>query len=297
MGRKAPPAPGRSLYLALEAAPWGNELIQLCALRALESEKLGAGDRIDLLAVSYSSNDYVGHRYGPDSPETRDMAIRVDRLIGDLIRAAEAQAGAGRVLAVLTADHGVPPLPEVNLERGMPGGRLNMQQARAAVEKNLTARFGEGKWIADFVEGVLYLNREGAPGKSVDRAELERVAADALRAQPHVFRVYTRTQLSSGALPADLVGMRVRNSFNEVRSGDVFAVPDPYWMAIGSGTNHGSPFGYDTHVPVIFYGSQIRAGSYHFNIAINDIAPTLATLLGIETPSGSTGRTLHEILK
>ena len=226
------------------------------------------------------------------------MAVRVDKLIGDLLRAAETQAGAGRVLAVLTADHGVAPVPEVNTQRKMPGGRFSAQAARAAVEKALSAKLGEGKWIVDGSEGTLTFASDPVPGKVIERAEMERVAAETLRAQPHVFRVYTRSQLLAGAFLADQVGVRVRNGFNEARSADVIMITEPYWIGFpGTGTTHGTPFGYDAHVPVIFFGSQVRPGRYHFNIAVNDIAPTLAALLEIETPSGSTGRPLHEIIK
>jgi arylsulfatase A-like enzyme len=284
------------LYAELESTPWGNELIQALALAALKAEGLGSDERTDILAVSYSSNDYVGHRYGPDSPETRDMALRVDVLIGDLLRAAEAQAGPSRVLTVLTADHGVAPLPEANARR-MPGGRFSAQQARSALEKALAARFGQGKWVADVTEGAVYFDAGALAARGVDRGEMERVAAEALREQPHVFRVYTRTQLMLGAVPDDQIGARVRNGFHQGRSGDVIVVQDPYWLGFPSGTTHGSPFSYDAHVPVIFLGPRVRAGRYDFRVAVSDIAPTLATLLEVETPSGSVGRPLHEILK
>jgi len=136
------PAAGPRLYQEMEATPYGNELIQQFALRALAAEKLGATAKTDLLTLSYSANDYVGHRYGPDSPEVHDMALRVDKLVGELLQAAEAQAGAGNVLAVLTADHGVAPLPEENHKRKMPGGRLNVEPLRALLESQLTAKFG-----------------------------------------------------------------------------------------------------------------------------------------------------------
>jgi type I phosphodiesterase/nucleotide pyrophosphatase len=296
MGHKTPPAAGKSLYDALEATPWGNELIEQFALRALESEKLGANGKIDVLAVSYSSNDYVGHRVGPDAPETRDMAIRVDRLIGDLMRAAEAQAGAGNVLTVMTADHGVAPVPEVNQKRRMPGGRLDPQQLRGAVEKALAARFGEGRWIASAGDSIFF-NPEPIPGRRLDESEMERIAAEALRTLPHVFRVYTRTQLLNGAILEDEVGRRVRNGFNAARSGNVTVILDPYWMVSPAGTTHGAPFGYDTHVPILFQGPGVRPGRYNRSVAVNDIAPTLATMLDVETPSGSAGHVLDEMLK
>jgi predicted AlkP superfamily pyrophosphatase or phosphodiesterase len=294
MGKKMAATPDAKFYASLDATPWGNELILQFAEKAILAEKLGAGSKIDVLAVSFSSNDYVGHALGPDSDEAHDMALRVDKLVGELIRAAEAQAGVGRVLVVLTADHGVAPVPETNQKRKMPGGRFDDKAELDVVEKALTARFGANnndKWIAHSGEGSLFLN-----GNPADMVEEERVAADAIRALPHVFRVYTRTQLLNGEISNDQVGVRMRNGFNAARSGNVIVMLDPYWITGRSGTTHGAPFSYDTHVPVLFLGTQIRAGRYNGNVMVNDIAPTLATLLDVETPSGSIGRVLDEML-
>ncbi len=297
MGRKMPGTADAKLYNDLEATPYGNELIEQFAQRALVSEKMGVTNKIDLLAVSFSANDYVGHALGPDAPEVRDMADRVDKLIGELISAADIQAGAGNVLIVLTADHGVAPVPEINQKRKMPGGRIDARQERDAVENALTARFGAGHWIADISEAGVYFNSDSISGKKLDEAEVERVAAGAMRAQPHVFRVYTRTQLMNGEILQDPVGVRVRNGFNQARSGDLIVIHDPYWIAGASGTTHSAPFDYDTHVPVLFLGAQVRTGRYNSNVTPNDIAPTLATMLDVETPSGSVGRVLQEMLK
>jgi arylsulfatase A-like enzyme len=297
MGRKMPAAAGAPLYEQLEATPYGNELIEQFAARALQAEKLGMGGKVDLLAVSFSSNDYVGHRVGPDAPEVRDMAIRVDKLIGDLIRAAEMQAGAGDVLVVLTADHGVAPVPEVNQARKMPGGRLNPAQARDAVERALSTRFGAGNWIDFFSDDTIFLNPATVSSRKADEAEVEKTAADALRALPHIFRVYTRSQLLNGAILDDQIGRRVRAGFNAARSGDLTLIWEPYWIGGATGTTHGTPFDYDAHVPIVFLGPQVRAGRYNRDVSVEDIAPTLATLLDIETPSGSVGRVLDEMLK
>ncbi len=278
----------------LDASPFGNELIESFALAALAAESLGKSPaKTDLLTVSYSSNDYVGHAMGPDAPEVRDMAVRVDKLIGELMRAAEAQAGAGNVLFVFTADHGVAPVPEFNQQRKMPGGRLNVAQERDAVEKALTEQFGASKWIADETDSSIYFN---IAGHEMARASIENVAAEALRALPHIFRVYTRTQLLNGELLTDPVGVRVRNGFNASRSADITIVNDPYWITGTTGTTHGAPFSYDNHVPLIFLGPGIKPGRYDGNVMVNDVAPTLATMLEIETPSGSVGRVLDEML-
>ena len=288
------PAAGPKLYQEMEATPYGNELIQQFALRALAVEKLGTTiAKTDLLTVSCSANDYVGHRYGPDSPEVHDMALRVDKLLAELLQAAEAQAGAGNVLAVLTADHGVAPLPEENHKRKMPGGRLNLEPMRALLESQLTAKFGGSHWVAYLAEAGIYLNLQ----PKADPAEVEAAAANILRGYEHVARVYTRTQLLNDAVQSDLVGAALRNGFNAERSGNLVMVLEPYWTTVTTGANHGTPYDYDTHVPMLFLGPRIKAGRYDSNVAPNDIAPTLATILEIETPSGSSGRVLTEMLK
>jgi len=291
------PAAGPALNNAIETTPYINEIIQKFALRALSAEKLGTTAKIDLLTVSYSGNDYVGHLYGPNSEEVHDAARRVDALIGDLIRAAEAQAGAGNVLVVLTADHGVAPVPEENQKRKLPGGRLDLTRLRSTLELLLHDKFGGANWISFAGEAGIYLNDETARAQKIGLAEAEQTVADALRAMPHVFRAYTRTQLLNGAVAADQVGVDVRNGFNQVRSANVILILDPYWIFGGIATTHSSPFDYDTHVPVLFWGAGIKAGRYNSNVAPNDIAPTLATILDIETPSGSVGRVLTEMLQ
>ena len=204
--------------------------LQALALRALAAENLGTGPKTDLLAISYSGVDYVGHRDGPDSPEIHDMVKRVDKLIGALIDAAEARAGRGSVLVAFTADHGATPVPEVNQKRGLPGGRIVWSNYRVEVEQALNKKFGDGQWISFSADGVIYFSPDPIPGKKLDMAEVQKVAADTIRAQPHIARVYTRTQLEQGALGQDPVDTRVRNGFNLARGPDVFTVTDPYYM-------------------------------------------------------------------
>ncbi len=299
MGHKMPAAPSPQLYNAVDASPFGDELLQGLALRALTAENLGTGPKTDLLTVSYSSVDYVGHRDGPDSPEIHDMVKHVDKLIGELIAAAEARAGRGNLVVAFTADHGSTPVPELNQKRKMPGGRIVWNTYRAAVEKALNDKFGAGQWISFSADGVIYFKPDPIPGKKIDMAEVQKVAADSVRSQPHIARVYTRTQLMDGKLGSDPVDMRVRNGFNPARGPDIFTVTEPYYMFSATGTTHGSPYGYDSHVPVIILGpaAQVRAGSYPRTVGVEDIAPTLATLLAIETPSGNMGRVLTEMLK
>jgi predicted AlkP superfamily pyrophosphatase or phosphodiesterase len=284
----------KQLYPALAASPFGNELIEAFAERALDAEQLGKHDVPDMLTVSFSSNDYVGHQAGPDSPEVREMSIRTDKLLGRLFQEVDRQVGMANVLVVLTADHGVAPVPEINTARKMPGGRIPQPTFTQAVERALDERFGMAHWVLAGFEGFLYLDRSAMAEKKLDLAEVDRVAAQALLAIPHVYRVYTREQLIAG-VPNDAVGRRVENGFYPKRSADLEVLLEPYWLFAGSGTSHGEPFSYDTHIPLIFMGAGIRAGQYTEPVVMNDVAPTLAVILQVEPPAGSVGRALSEI--
>ncbi len=294
LGEKFPLEPGPGLYETLPASPFGNELVEALSEQAIRSAELGRRDVTDLLAISLSSNDYVGHEFGPDSPQVRDICIRTDRLLGKLFKFIDSQIGLQNVLVIFTSDHGVVSVPEVNAARKMPGGRVSPVALGDAVQAALVKKYGDGSWIEGSAEFALYLNRDLIKAKKLGQKQVEGTAAQALLSFPHVFRVYTRSQLVNGAAP-DPVGRRVLNGFNVRRSGDVLFILAPYWIATETGTTHGSPWAYDTHVPLIFMGRAVRAGTYYGSVAENDIAPTLAAILGIQTPSGSVGRILSEM--
>ncbi len=280
---------------SIEATPWGNELIEDFAEQALVAEKLGQHPGTDVLTVSFSANDYVGHAKGPDSPEVRDISIRTDRLLGKLLDAIDKDVGLANVMFVLTADHGVAPVPEVSEARRMPGGRLSEPALAKAMEDALVAKYGAGKWIIATVGAVPYLNAQLIESKKLDEAEVEKTAADAARKTPHVFRVYTREQILTGQAPEDSVTAAVRNGLYRGRSGDVFVIQEPGYLYEADGTSHGTPFNYDTHVPVIFMGPGIKPGHYYEKIEANDIAPTLAAIAEVAQPNGSIGRVLQEM--
>jgi predicted AlkP superfamily pyrophosphatase or phosphodiesterase len=296
MGKKFEPS-GEKLNASLAASPWGNELIEAFTERAVESEELGKRGITDLLAVSFSSNDYVGHAVGPDDPQVQDMAIRTDLLLRKLFAFLDKQVGMKNVLVVLTADHGVAPVPEVSKQRKMEGGRFAAGAVDKPVEAALVTKYGAGPWIEKVVDSgtMLYLNLGLIKEHHLDRAEVTRVAADAAGSIPHIFRAYTREQIMNNGAGSDISGRAVANGFFPARGPDVVVIQEPYWLFGATGTSHGTPFGYDTHVPVIFMGPGIKPGKYYDSIAVNDIAPTLATLLSLEIPSGAAGRVLAEI--
>ncbi len=292
---KLPAEPGQRLYGTLEFTPFGNELVEQMAEAAVKAEQLGRDDDTDLLVLSFSSNDYVGHSHGPDSAQVREVSVATDRIFGKLFRFLDSQVGMAKVMVVFAADHGVAPSPDVNAQRKMPGGRLSFGPIRTAVLKALQEKFGEGNWISGAPEEAIYLNWELIRSKKLTEEEVAAAAAEAVLAQPHVFRVYTRAQLLRGLGMEDQVGRCVMNSYSARRGADLVILLDPYYFFGQATTTHGSPFGYDTHVPLIFMGPGIRAGRYHSSARINDVAPTLATILGVEIPSGSEGRILSEI--
>ncbi len=239
----------------------------------------------------------MGHAVGPDAPEVRDMAIRTDRLLGKLFRFINEKVGMKDVVVVLSADHGVAAAPKHDEEAKTPGGYVTAD-VEEAVQNALTRKFGKGDWlIPGGGETSLYLNREALANAKISEEDVYRAAREALLATPglHVARVYSRDQLADG-VAGDFIAKAEVNGFYPKRSGDLHVVFDSGYMPGRSGTTHFSPYAYDRHVPVLFMGPGIRPGRYSGTIEVNDIAPTLATLLDIQTPSGSSGRVLTEAL-
>jgi hypothetical protein len=195
----------------------------------------------------------------------------------------------------MTADHGVAPLPEFMQQNKMPGGRIADQSMLDAIAKALSAKYGDGQWVAANSAAGPYLNRKLIRDKKLPLGEVEETAAQAVRELPHVLRVYTREQLRLGQFVDDRVGRRVRNGFCDERAADLFVVLEPYWIFGKTGTTHGLPFNYDSHVPLILMGQGIRAGRYDASVAVTSVAPTLAAILEIELPAGAENRVLEEM--
>jgi len=165
------------------------------------------------------------------------------------------------------------------------------------IQQALAARFGEGQWLMATAGSSPYLNYELIARLELDPVEVRRVAAAAAARVPHVARVYTRDQLLRGEVAADLIGTRVLRGFNAQRSGDLEIILEPYWMRQAQGTTHGTPYNYDAHIPLVLMGARIAPGEYSQRAALNDLAPTLATLAAVEIPAGSSGRVLTEAIR
>jgi predicted AlkP superfamily pyrophosphatase or phosphodiesterase len=291
-----PAAPGPAYYGGLYNTAYGNELLVSLAEAALEGERLGARGATDILALSFSCNDAVGHDKGPYSAEIRDITVRTDLALGRLLDAIDRRVGLAHTVVVLTADHGVAPVPEQMAQWKMPGGRFQRPDLEKAVAGALEKAYGPGPWVEGRAGSAIYLNRSLIAERGLDPAAVERVTAAGAESVAPVWRAYTRSQLLEGRVPPDPWSRRVLLSFHRERSGDVDVLLEPYWMSGATGTTHGTPFSFDTHIPLVLMGPGIRPGRQDRAVLLNDLAPTLATLLGVETPSGSSGQPLAEIL-
>lgn len=288
--------PGRALYEGIYNSAYGNDLLESFAEAAIDGEKLGQNGGTDILTMSFSSNDAVGHRMGPDSPEVHDICLRTDRAIGAFLDAVDRKVGLASTLVMFTADHGVSPVPEVNQQRRMPGGRLGKTLSQA-LDKGLTDKYGAGHWVLASFEEFVYLDRAFIESRKLKLEDVQETAAKALLAVPHVDRVFTSEDLRHGRYNQDPIALRVAKGYNERRGGDLYLVFESYWLAGSntSGTSHGMPFNYDSHVPLVFMGQGVKPGRYHSQVAVYNLAPTLASMLEIEPPSGAFGRVLDEM--
>jgi predicted AlkP superfamily pyrophosphatase or phosphodiesterase len=290
--------PGSKFYTAFEYSPFASEYLEEFGKSALDAESLGADEFPDLLSISFSSPDLTGHAYGPDSQEIEDTYIRLDRVIADLLSFIDKKVGLANTIVAVTGDHGVMPVPEYLKSRGYDAGRLSTREVVDAANKALGARFGEGKWVISFINEQLYLDQKLIADKKVTAAEAERVAGEAVLGVSGVVGYFTRTQIMEGRMPAGPIARRVTNGFYPKRSGDVSVITKPfYFFAEGEfSTTHGSPYDYDTHVPIILAGAGVLPGRYNAGCSPSDIAPTIAALLAVEPPANRTGRVLVEAL-
>lgn len=290
--------PGPDFYAAFYMSPFATEQLAELAETAVVAESLGVDDDPDLLAVSFSTPDLVGHTYGPDSQEVEDTYLRLDATIAGLLDFINAHVGLSRTIIAVTGDHGVCPVPEYLQAHGIDAGRVSPKAVEAAVRDALAAHFGKGDWLFAMENSQLFLNDDLIRERKLDPEDMQRVAGDAAMTVEGMAAYFTRAQIENGDLPAGTVAERVANGFDPARCGDVCLVPRPFYFLSegGAATTHGSPYDYDTHVPVVLFGPGVRPGRYDTACSPCDIAPTLAALLGVEPPPERTGRVLAEAI-
>lgn len=280
----------KAYYRALVDSPFGNDLLLELARQAVDAEQMGRHTAADLLCVSFSCTDTVGHAFGPDSQEVLDVTLRADRVMQELLDRLDARVGKGRYVLVLTSDHGVCPLPEVSRAAGREAGRVDPAFLASRAESFLVERLGEPgqrqRWLQASVAPWLYLNQALIRARGLREPDVERLLADWARRQPGIQEAYTAGQLA-GDLPAnDRLGRQVQRCFYPGRSGDVALVVKPYfvfWSSLpGTGTSHGSPHDYDTHVPLLVFGPGVAAGVRKEPITPQAAAAILAHAVGLK---------------
>jgi predicted AlkP superfamily pyrophosphatase or phosphodiesterase len=281
---------GPEYYDALAATPMGNDLVLRFAKAAIDEERLGQRDAADLLLISFSSNDPIGHIFGPDSHEVLDVTLRTDKLIADFLHHLDAKIGKNHYAVVVTADHGICPLPEVALKQGKDAGRIVPDNLKKEAEGFLQDAFGKSDraYIEEFVSPWFYLDYKTLAMQNVSQADAEQKLAHWLTRQAGVESAFTRTELLK-RMPTDAVGESVWRSYHPDRCGDVVLAPLPYFFvsSYSGGTTHGSPHDYDTHVPLFVFGPGIRPGVYEERITPQATAAILSHFLQISPPAGS----------
>jgi arylsulfatase A-like enzyme len=307
---------GSKYYSALANSPYGNELLLEFAKAAIEAENLGTDETPDLLTVSFSSNDLIGHTWGPDSQEVLDVTLRSDAIVANLLTHLDAKVGQGNYAVILTADHGICPIPEVAARQGIDAKRVSALKfalgaetflkekyadAEAAPKEEKAADTKEGeeaplpktRWMEKISPPYVYLNHRLIKAKGLKVEDVANDLAAWVRTFEGVQAAYTHADLTAGKVDTyDEIGQKVLLAFHPERSGDLFVVLKPYHLigsvAIGdrlvTGTTHGSPHAYDTHTPLLVYGPGVSGGKRDERVAPLHAAPVAADFLGVAPP-------------
>jgi predicted AlkP superfamily pyrophosphatase or phosphodiesterase len=289
-------------YRLLLESPYSSEVLLDFAKKLTIEEKLGTDDIPDILCISFSANDMIGHSFGPSSREVMDISIRTDRYLTELIQFMNATVGKENVLYVLTSDHGVASIPEDLNKQNVDAGRISPERIIKVADHAMVGKYGrltrEKSYVAQMINLDFYFNDRALEEKKIDKKDAETYISEVLnKAVPQIFQILKSSDLISGKYSQDKVSVLIRNSYNSKNSGDLMIVLKPNYIFDRNevGAEHGSPFSYDRHVPLIMAGARwIKTGTFGKPCSPADIAPTLAKILGIEKTEGFDGTTLKE---
>jgi predicted AlkP superfamily pyrophosphatase or phosphodiesterase len=280
----------------IRTTPFGNSLTKDFAIETIRSENMGKSNATDFLAVSFSSPDFIGHAYGPNSVEQEDDYIRLDKDLAELLKFLDTEIGKDNVLVFLTADHAAPEVPAYLTDLKIPSGYVNENKMIDSLKKYLNKTYGDSL-VLSFTNQQVFLNHKVIDTKKLVLQQVQEDAATFLQTMPSVSEVLTAATLNNSQFTE---GSRylMQKGFNAKRSGDVLVNYLPgYINYMPTGTTHGSPYSYDTHVPLLFYGWNIKQGSSAEQVYIPDLAATLAMMLNIQFPNGCTGKPISFLVK
>lgn len=286
-------------YNLIKTIPAGNSITTDFSIAAIEGEKLGQKQgQTDFLAISYSSTDYVGHRYGVDSKEIEDTYIRMDKEIERLLNFLDKTIGKNNYTLFLTADHAVAQTPNYLNSLKIPGGYFENSKFNEFVNNITKEKYGSESIVENISSYQIFLNKNELKRLKLNTIDVENYLAEELLSFDKVYKTITAHTLQTNEFTTGLYSL-VQQGYNQKLSGNVVIIPDPSVIGSGNkktGTTHGSGYSYDTHVPLIFFGNGIEQGASATYYPIIDIAPTLANLLQIEFPNGVTGKVIEEVL-
>jgi len=295
--RKSKDGSDAGFYEVLGPTSFANQYEFEFARELVVYENVGRGPATDLLSISLSANDILGHQVGPGSPAMHQMALDLDRDLADFINFLGHQIGLADVWIALSADHGVSAVPDDAKKLRIPAANLDISKLESQINAALTAKFSPGH-PAQFMKldyPQAWIDPDVFTAAHVHERDAETAVGEAMK-QVGLRDYYTKSQLAAGEVPNTALGRKYLNSYSPEGSWYVLGVPDIYTIGPGKGTDHTSPYNYDTHVPLLLFGIPFQAGTYRTSVEPIDLAPTLASLLGINAPTHSVGRVLTEAL-
>ncbi len=290
-----------STYLTI--SPAGDELTLEFTKAAIDAEQIGSDDITDFLGVSFSATDYIGHFFGTSSLESEDNILRLDRTLANLFAFIDKKIGLDNTLIVLSADHGAPEAPGYLKSMGIPTGYVSPDtwDKKPAIDR-IKSKFGmSGKLIEGYDHPYIYLSNEVIGNSKIDLLALEKAIVDELVRFPGVSTAVSSTALARGVVADNYLTRTMANNYHPKRSGNVYVVFDPGWFindldGLSAAVVHGSPWPYDTFVPIIFAGHKLKPQTVSRRVHTVDVAPTLANIVGAKPPSGASGEVLLEVL-
>jgi predicted AlkP superfamily pyrophosphatase or phosphodiesterase len=293
--RKTKDGSSAGFYDVVGSTPFANDYEFEFARELVLYEKLGAGEATDLLIVSLSANDILGHQVGPDTPGMKAMALALDRQLSEFFNFLGHQVGLANIWMVLSADHGVAPLPAYANGLRIHAANLGEKKLLEQINTSLASKIGSSpktQFVKELDYPLAFLDQDAFPPR-VKEEDAEQAVGEALK-QVGLRGYYTRSQLAQGLVPPTELGRKYAHSFTPHGGWYVIGVPAPFTVGSTSGTDHATPYTYDTHVPLAFYGIPFQPGIYRTAAEPIDLAATLAALLGINAPTAATGRVLIE---
>lgn len=287
---------GGAKYEPLRTSPYGDQITKEFALAAIKGEKLGQHDITDMLCLSFSSPDYIGHAFGTHAIETEDNYIRLDRQLSEIFAYLDANVGKGQWLAFLSADHGVVDAPGFLQQYRIPSGTRGYGEVGDKVKAVLEKAYGPGQWMLTYFNQQVYLNHSLLTEKKIAIQDVYELLKSEILKLDGVANVVNLHNLGAEAIPAIQENL-FRNVFHPNRSGDFYVLQSPGWLeGRNKGTTHGTTYTYDTHVPFLLYGWGVKPGETLRRTHIHDIAPTITALLHVLEPNGCIGNPVEEAI-